>query len=138
VERLVCWAAVAPCQHSLGEIHVPFLYDRYDESDDVAGTERPYLRAGVRVNSRVKVAVESKDEGEARRAEGHTMDISAYGCMAIVPAEFAVGDAVTLTNLANEKKCEAVLVWRGHQGTSGWELGLQLKQPSADFWDLEF
>ena len=122
-----------------GEIHVPFLYDRYDESDDVAGTERPYLRAGVRVNSRVKVVVEStKDVGAARRAEGHTMDISAYGCMAIVPEEFVVGEAVTLTNLINEKKCEAILVWRGHQVTAGWELGLQLKEPSADFWDLEF
>lgn len=114
-------------------------FDRFDDSDDVVETERPYLRTGVRVNSRVKVAVESKkDEGAERRAEGHTMDISAYGCMAIVPAEFAVGEAVTLTNLINAKKCDAVLVWRGHHGTSGWELGLQLKQPSADFWDLEF
>jgi hypothetical protein len=29
-------------------------------------------------------------------------------------------------------------VWRGHHATSGWELGLQLRDPAADFWELEF
>ena len=66
------------------------------------------------------------------------MDISAHGCLAVVPEQFEVGEKLVLTNLGNRKECEAVLVWRGHQGTSGWELGLLLREPEADFWELEF
>jgi hypothetical protein len=113
-------------------------YDRDDEEFDGEESERKYLRAGVRVNSRVKVAVERKDGERAARAEGHTMDISAHGCMAIVPEEFEVGESLVVTNLINQKVCDAVLVWRGHHATSGWELGLQLRDPGADFWELEF
>jgi hypothetical protein len=45
---------------------------------------------------------------------------------------------LVVTNLSNRKECEAVLVWRGHNGTSGWELGLLLREPEPDFWELEF
>lgn len=114
------------------------LYDRYDDNEEQEGSEKRNLRAGVRVNSRVKVAVERKEEGRPARSEGHTMDISAHGCLAVVPEGFEVGEKLVVTNLGNRKECEAVLVWRGHQGTSGWELGLQLRQPEPDFWELEF
>ena len=118
---------------------MPLLYDRSDdEHDGNDESEVKHLRAGVRVNSRVKVALESKEEGRSARTEGHTMDISAYGCLAIVPLEFQIGETVVLTNLINQKACDAVLVWRGHQGTSGWELGLQLTEPTPDFWEMEF
>ena len=114
------------------EMNVALLQDGNYES------KMKYLRAGVRVNSRVKVALESKEEGGSARAEGHTMDISAYGCLAIVPQGFEVGKTLLLTNLINKKVCEAVLVWRGQEGSAGWELGLQLLQPSPDFWEIEF
>lgn len=114
------------------------LYDRYDDNEEQEGSDKRNLRAGVRVNSRVKVAVERKEEARPARAEGHTMDISAHGCLAVVPEVFEVGEKLVVTNLGNRKECEAVLVWRGHQGTSGWELGLQLRAPEPDFWELEF
>lgn len=114
------------------------LYDRYDDNEDAGESEKKYLRAGVRVNSRVKVAVERPEEGREARTEGQTMDISAHGCMAVVPEEFQVGETLILTNLINHKRCAALLVWRGHHGTSGWELGLRLQDPSPDFWELEF
>ena len=117
---------------------MPLLYDRYDDNEDTGESEKRHLRAGVRVNSRVKVAVERKEEGREARGEGQTMDISAHGCMAIVAGEFEVGDKLVVTNLINQKDCEAVLVWRGHQVSSGWELGLRLKDPGPDFWELEF
>jgi hypothetical protein len=117
---------------------VPLLYDRYDDNEDFEESEKRHLRAGVRVNSRVKVAVERKEAGRPARAEGVTLDISAHGCMAIVPGQFEVGETLHVTNLINQKECEAVLVWRGHQATSGWELGLQLKEAGPDFWELEF
>ncbi|MDP9340049.1 MAG: PilZ domain-containing protein [Acidobacteriota bacterium] len=117
---------------------MPLLYDRFDDNEDTGELHRQHLRAGVRVNSRVKVAVERKEGGRGARGEGHTMDISAHGCMAIVSGEFEVGDQLLITNLINQRECEAVLVWRGHQATSGWELGLQLKNAGPDFWELEF
>jgi hypothetical protein len=117
---------------------VPLLYDRYDDNEDTSESEKRHLRAGVRVNSRVKVAVERKEEGREARGEGQTMDISAHGCMAIVAGQFEVGEKLVVTNLINQKACEAVLVWRGHQVSAGWELGLRLKDPGSDFWELEF
>jgi len=96
-----------------------------------------HLRAGMRVNSRVKVAVEWAEAGQTMRAEGYTMDISPKGCLVVVPQGFAVGQRLRLINLVNRNECEAVLVWRGHEGRGGWELGLELQGPSMEFWGVE-
>ena len=96
------------------------------------------IRAGVRLNSRVPVAVEWADSGRAMRAEGYTADASTTGCLAIIPQSFPVGQRLVLINLINKNACEAVLIWRGHEGRTGWELGLQLQDVSMDFWGLDF
>ena len=95
-------------------------------------------RAGIRVNSRVPVAVEWAESGHARRAEGHTVDTSTKGCLAVIPQNFPVGQRLLLVNLINKNACEAVLIWRGHEGRTGWELGLELQEASMDFWGVEF
>ncbi len=95
------------------------------------------LRAGVRVNSRVPVAVECAESGRAMRAEGYTVDASTKGCLAVIPQEFAVGQRLLLINLVNKNTSEAVLIWRGHEGRTGWELGLELQDASMDFWGLD-
>ena len=95
------------------------------------------LRAGVRVNSRVPVAVEWAESGRAMRAEGYTVDASTKGCLAVIPQEFPVGQRLLLINLLNKSTCEAVLIWRGHEGRTGWELGLELQDASMDFWGLD-
>jgi len=96
------------------------------------------IRAGVRVNSRVNIAVEWTETGRALRAEGYTLDISPKGCLAVVPQGFAVGQRMRIINLINGNTCDAVLIWRGHEGRKGWELGLELQEPSLDFWELDF
>ena len=96
------------------------------------------IRAGVRLNSRVPVAVEWAESGRAMRAEGYTADASTNGCLAIIPQSFPVGQRLVLINLINKNACEAVLIWRGHEGRTGWELGLQLQEASMDFWGLDF
>jgi hypothetical protein len=101
-------------------------------------TRMRHLRAGMRVNSRVPVGVEWNEKGEKRKAQGHTVDISPKGCMAIVEQGFAVGQKLRLTNLVNGRSVDALLIWRGHEGRSGWELGLELESPTADFWEVEF
>jgi len=95
-----------------------------------------HIRSSGRVNSRVAVAVEWNDDGKKQRAEGHTADISSKGCLAVIPQGFAVGQKVRLFNLTNQNSCEAVLVWRGHEGRKGWELGLELLDATVDFWGL--
>jgi hypothetical protein len=97
-----------------------------------------HIRAGVRVNSRVGVALEWTESGKTLRAEGYTVDISPKGCLAIVPQGFTVGQKLRLINLVNQNKSEAVLVWRGHEGRGGWELGLELQEPSLEFWGVDF
>ena len=95
-------------------------------------------RAGMRVNSRVPVAVEWAESGRAMRAEGYTADVSTKGCLAIIPQGFPVGQRLLLVNLINKNACEAILIWRGHEGRTGWELGLELQEASMDFWGLDF
>jgi hypothetical protein len=97
-----------------------------------------HIRGSGRLNSRVAVAVEWNEEGRGGRAEGFTVDIGAKGCLAVVPQSFGVGQKLRLVNLSNQLTCEAVLIWRGHEGRQGWELGLELQGPSADFWGLDF
>jgi hypothetical protein len=96
------------------------------------------VRSSSRLNSRVAVAVEWTDAGQNLRAEGYTVDIGAKGCLAMVPHGFGVGQKLRLVNLTNQISCEAILIWRGHQGRAGWELGLELQEPSSDFWGLDF
>ena len=97
-----------------------------------------YLRSTVRVNSRVPIAVEWTEGGQDCRAEGVTMDVSVRGCMAVVPQGFAVGQKLRLVNKVNGQKCDAILAWRGHEGRTGWELGLELQAPPDEFWGVEF
>lgn len=103
-----------------------------------AGSSAEYVRATVRVNSRVPVVIEWEEGGQTNRAEGVTMDVSVKGCMAVVPKEFAVGDKLRVVNKVNGQTCEATLVWRGHSGRAGWELGLELQAPPEEFWGVEF
>jgi len=96
------------------------------------------IRGVGRLNSRVRVAIECSEDGTTVRAEGYTKDISAKGCLAVVPHGFAVGQKVRVFNLVNQNASDAYLIWRGHEGPAGWELGIELQDPMADFWGLEF
>ena len=95
------------------------------------------MRAARRVNSRVPVAVEWTENARTLRAEGRTVDVSANGCLAIVPQGLVVGQKLRLHNLVNQKSAEAALIWKGHEGRSGWELGIELINAPHDFWEVD-
>ena len=97
-----------------------------------------YMRAGARINSRVRMVLEWNEAGSTHTVEGYTVDISPKGCLAIAPQGFAVGQKLKLKNASNQKESQATLIWRGHEGRAGWELGLELVHPPADFWGVEF
>ncbi len=96
------------------------------------------LRAGLRVNSRVRVTLLWEEAGQHHQATGYTMDISPKGCLAVVAQGFAVGQKLKLRNSITGNTSDARLIWRGHEGRAGWELGLELDNPPEDFWGLEF
>ncbi|HET8923842.1 MAG TPA: PilZ domain-containing protein [Candidatus Acidoferrum sp.] len=100
-------------------------------------TRISHARSTGRLNSRVAVAIEWSEAGQNLRAEGYTVDISPKGCLAVIPQGFSVGQKLKLVNLINQISCEAILIWRGHEGRTGWELGLELQDPSVDFWGLD-
>jgi hypothetical protein len=97
-----------------------------------------YVRAGMRLNSRVPVSLEWNEGGTKHSVDGYTVDISPKGCLAIVPQGFAVGQKMRLTNGTNQKSAGATLIWRGHEGREGWELGLELENAGMDFWGVVF
>jgi len=96
------------------------------------------LRAGKRVNSRVPVAVEWWEGSQNHSVRGWTVDIGPKGCLAVVPQGFAIGQKLKLVNLVNNRVASAVLIWRGHEGRTGWELGLELEEPPEEFWAVDF
>ena len=101
-------------------------------------TRYNHLRAGARLNSRVAIAVEWTDGDKKLRAEGYTVDVSPKGCLAIVQQRLTVGQTLQLINLTNQKSSEAILIWRGHERQTGWELGLEIQDKTHDFWGIEF
>jgi hypothetical protein len=108
-------------------------------SEEIRFEERvKHIRGTGRLNSRVSVAVEWTEMGRVLRAEGHTKDIGPKGCLAIVPQGFVVGQKLRLINRINQISSEATVIWRGHEGPAGWEIGVELIEPSPDFWGLDF
>ena len=101
-------------------------------------TKMRHMRVGIRLNSRISLRVEWKEHRETLSADGYTVDISPKGCLAIVAQGFPLGQKMVLINVLNGKSAEATLVWRGHEGRQGWELGLELESPVGDFWGVEF
>jgi hypothetical protein len=96
------------------------------------------MRAGARVNSRVRLTLLWDEAGEHHEVHGYTVDISPKGCLAVVPQGFAVGQKMKMRNSINGNISDARLIWRGHEGRTGWELGLELDNPPQDFWGLDF
>lgn len=94
-------------------------------------------RRGVRVNSRVPVAVEWNSSGERRRKEAKTRVVGPYGCLVVLSQNFEVQQQVHVTNLVNKLSNPARIVWRGNECAEGWELGIELINPEMGFWGLE-
>lgn len=96
-----------------------------------------HLRAGARVNSRVPIRVEWSEANAHHSVNGWTVDIGTKGCLAIVSQGFAIGQKLRLVNLVNKNAADAVLIWRGHEGRTGWELGLELQGVGEEFWGMD-
>ena len=94
-------------------------------------------RRGVRVNSRVPIAVEWHAGGEVLRKEAQTRVVGPYGCMVVLPTNLEVKQTIQLTNMVSKQTNSAVIVWRGLERAEGWELGIELINPQMGFWGLD-
>jgi len=94
-------------------------------------------RRGLRVNSRVPVAVEWNAGGQLLRKEAQTRVVGPYGCMVVLPGNLEVKQPIQLTNMVSRQSNPGVIVWRGVQHAEGWELGIELLNPQMGFWGLE-
>ncbi len=95
-------------------------------------------RRGVRVNSRVPVAIEwEQDAGRALHEEAHTRVVGPYGCLVVMPQKLELEQRIRLTNLANRQSNPAIVVWKGNERAEGWEMGIELIDPQMDFWGLD-
>jgi hypothetical protein len=106
--------------------------------DGLAETRGAHVRAGERLNSRVQLTVEWEEGGRTLHAKGYTVDISPKGCLAIVEQELPVGQKLRIVNGLSGRSAAATLIWRGHEGRKGWELGLELDGMQEDFWGMEY
>jgi len=94
-------------------------------------------RRGVRVNSRVPIAVEWNAGGELLRKEAQTRVVGPYGCMVVLPMNLEVSQTIQLTNMVSKQTNPARIVWRGLERAEGWELGIELINPQMGFWELD-
>lgn len=94
-------------------------------------------RRGVRLNSRVPVAVEWNAEGRVQRGEAQTRVVGPYGCLVVLQQDIKVKQQIQLTNLVSKQSNPAVIVWRGNERAEGWELGIELINPQMGFWGVE-
>jgi hypothetical protein len=94
-------------------------------------------RRGVRVNSRVPIAVEWRTGAELHRKETQTRVVGPYGCMVVLPSDLEVKQQIQLTNMISRQSNPGVIVWRGAERAEGWELGIELINPQMGFWELD-
>ena len=94
-------------------------------------------RRGIRVNSRVPVALEWDSGAQSLRKEAHTCVVGPYGCMVILPQNLELEQKIRLTNLVSHLSNPGVVVWRGAERPEGFELGIELINPQMGFWGLE-
>ncbi len=94
-------------------------------------------RRGLRVNSRVPIAVEWRAGGELVRNEAQTRVVGPYGCMVVLPTNLEIRQPIQLTNMISKQSNPGVIVWRGLERAEGWELGIELIDPKMGFWELD-
>jgi hypothetical protein len=91
------------------------------------------------MNSRVPLTVEwEKAPQVVQREDTFTRVIGPYGCLLVLKDNPGLEQALHLTNLTTKQNSAARIVWVGSARADGWELGLVLERPPADFWGLEW
>lgn len=95
-------------------------------------------RRGPRMNSRVPVTIEWRNNGGPLRFEaGFTRVVNTYGCLLVSPREIGLRERVKVTNLATREMAHGVVVWKGTERSDGWDVGVELLAADLNFWGVD-
>src|SRR5258708_8437726 len=86
-------------------------------------------RRGVRLNSRVPIAVEWDAGGQIHRGEAKTRVIGPYGGMAVLPQELQLDQRISVINLVSSQATPGLIVCPRHQTADRCQLGIALINP---------
>jgi hypothetical protein len=90
------------------------------------------------MNSRVPVSIEWEEaQGQRVRSKAFTCVVNPYGCLVVLSENLPIDQQVVVINMVSEQTIPGTVVWRGSLRDEGWELGIELSQPPADFWGLD-
>src|ERR1700733_9644116 len=94
-------------------------------------------RRGPRMNSRVPVTIEWRNNGGPLRFEaGFTRVVNNYGCLLVSPRDISLRERVKVTNLATKQTANGVVVWKGTERADGWDVGVDLLAADLNFWGV--
>jgi hypothetical protein len=95
-------------------------------------------RRGPRMNSRVPVTIEWRNNGGPLRFEaGFTRVVNNYGCLLVSPRDIGLRERVKVTNLATKQTANGVVVWKGTERADGWDVGVELLAADLNFWGVD-
>src|ERR1700691_4955138 len=97
-------------------------------------------RRSARMNCRVPVTIAWNEAVRplAHKEPGFTRVVNSNGCLLVSPKEIDLLQRLRVTNLATKQEIDAEVVWKGTQRPDGWDLGVKLIEPTADFWGIDF
>jgi hypothetical protein len=75
--------------------------------------------------------------GVPRHEESFTCVVGPFGCLLVLREHLTLDQHLYVTNLATQQRAGARVVWKGSARADGWELGLVLERPPANFWGLD-
>jgi hypothetical protein len=110
------------------------------KSDPTTTTGWQDRRRGVRLNSRVQLAVEWENaSGVTLRAQGFTRVVNSGGCLLLLPQDLALDQRVRILNLnlPGSEPAPALVVWKGRETPEGFEIGVEFVKSQLDFWGLQ-
>lgn len=99
-------------------------------------TAQPERRRDVRMDIQIPLTVKWSDNDGKKHEEGiQTKVINSYGCLFFMKSKIAEGTTLDITNLSNNKKHIARVIYSGYTDAQGRTIvGIGLVDPSSEFW----
>lgn len=104
-----------------------------ESSAEILDSRWTRLRTHKRILANVQLFVEWEESHKPHSIKAFTVDVSYSGCLAVVGADLKLAQNVRLINKESGSAAEARVVWRDPRN---WDVGLELLNPDATFWNL--
>lgn len=102
-----------------------------------AKTKWLQMRSCKRVSSQVPVIIDWTKDGHGHKVEGRTTDVGRQGCLIVTDTDVPMNLRIRLINKASQQIADATVVWKEQNTSEGWDLGIELINPSPEFWSQQ-